>query len=230
MKPTEQIASAKSSHRTLMGTLDSLTDAQARRPSLLPEWTVGHVIAHLARNADGLSNMFAGAARGEVWEMYPGGIARRAQDIEAGSSGSANDLRHDVASAIDRLETHWDGATEEMWATGRGLAVVGDALLRDLVFRRWNETEIHHHDLGLAYRFDDWPDDYVAAALERTVAQLGQRLGDTAIALRSTDSPHVWTVPETACSVVEVRAPRRQLLAWLVGRYEDPYYPTLKPW
>jgi len=30
--------------------------------------------------------------------------------------------------------------------------------------------------------------------------------------------------------VIEVRAPRRQLLAWLVGRYDDPSYPALGPW
>src|SRR4051794_22755454 len=41
-----------------------LTDAHARGPSLLPEWSVGHVLTHLARNADGFRLMVDAAARG----------------------------------------------------------------------------------------------------------------------------------------------------------------------
>jgi len=66
--------------------------------------------------------------------------------------------------------------------------------------------------------------------LETTIGTLAPRLDGHPLALRSTDSAHVWTIPENSCSVVEVRAPRRQLLAWLVGRYEDPFYPTLGTW
>jgi len=80
------------------------------------------------------------------------------------------------------------------------------------------------------FDWNDWSDAYVERELEVTIGNLGARLGDHALALRSTDSQHVWTIPENSCSVVEVRAPRRQLLAWLVGRYHDPSYPTLGPW
>lgn len=39
----------------LLGTAAGLTDSQAREPSLLPCWSRGHVLSHLARNADGLT-------------------------------------------------------------------------------------------------------------------------------------------------------------------------------
>ena len=230
MKPDDHIAGAKASHQSLLTSLAGLTDRQARRPSRLPDWSVGHVLTHLARNAEGICNMFAGAAVGEVWEMYPGGFERRARDIEAGAGRRARELSADVAETLGRLETHWDNATDDMWVRGRGRRPADELPLHDLVFRRWRETEIHHHDLGLSYRYTDWPDAYVMTELSRTIADLGTRLEETGIALRSTDSQHVWTVPESSCSVVEVRAPRRQLLAWLVGRYEEPYYPILKPW
>jgi len=31
------------------------TDADVRAPSLLPGWTRGHVLSHIARNADGIT-------------------------------------------------------------------------------------------------------------------------------------------------------------------------------
>jgi len=36
-----------------------LTDEQAREQSLLAGWSRGHVLTHLARNADGLGNLLA---------------------------------------------------------------------------------------------------------------------------------------------------------------------------
>jgi hypothetical protein len=38
---------------SLVDGIGRLTDADARGPSLLPGWTRGHVLTHLARNADG---------------------------------------------------------------------------------------------------------------------------------------------------------------------------------
>ena len=36
-------------HQRLLGTASGLDDAQIRRASLLPEWSIGHVLTHLAR-------------------------------------------------------------------------------------------------------------------------------------------------------------------------------------
>jgi uncharacterized protein (TIGR03083 family) len=69
-------------HQRLLAGLAELTDDDARRPSLLPGWTVGHVLTHLARNADGNVRMLDAANRGEVVAMYEGGMDGRAADIE----------------------------------------------------------------------------------------------------------------------------------------------------
>ncbi len=45
-----------------------------RGPSLLPEWSDGHVLTHLARNADSVVRRMEGAARGELVDQYPGGL------------------------------------------------------------------------------------------------------------------------------------------------------------
>jgi maleylpyruvate isomerase len=36
----------------LLSALGAIDDLDVARPSLLPDWTVGHVPAHLTRNAD----------------------------------------------------------------------------------------------------------------------------------------------------------------------------------
>jgi maleylpyruvate isomerase len=174
--------------------------------------------------------MFEGAAKGEVFAQYPGGREQRIDEIEQGARRSTSEIVDDLEQTTARLEARWDSATDEMWATGRCRSFAGEMPLALQPFRRWREVEIHHHDLGAKFSWRDWSDAYTTREFEMTLATLGPRLEDGPIALRSTDSPHVWTIPENSCSVVEIRAPRRQLLAWLVGRYDDPLYPKLGPW
>ena len=68
----------------LVRTADALTDAEAAGPSLLPGWTRGHVLTHLARNADALVGLVDGALTGVAAPMYPS-VEARAADIEAGA-------------------------------------------------------------------------------------------------------------------------------------------------
>jgi maleylpyruvate isomerase len=239
-QPTADIAGAKAAHERLRQTLATIRDKDIAQPSRLPGWTMGHVLTHLARNADGHCNMFAGAAIGEVFLQYPGGEKQRTDEIEAGARRRARDIVADVEATMAALEARWDDMTDEMWTSGRCRSFGGEMDIAIQPFRRWREVEIHHHDLGQAFTWRDWSDAYVARELETTIATLGSRI-DGPLALRSTDSYDVWTVlpalpeaaralPENSCSVIEVRGPRRQLLAWLVGRDGDLRYPPLQPW
>ncbi|MGA0355459.1 MAG: maleylpyruvate isomerase N-terminal domain-containing protein, partial [Ilumatobacteraceae bacterium] len=42
----------RDSHRDLLATLGDLDHLDPTRPSRLPGWSVGHILTHLARNAD----------------------------------------------------------------------------------------------------------------------------------------------------------------------------------
>ncbi|MGH3331970.1 MAG: maleylpyruvate isomerase N-terminal domain-containing protein, partial [Nocardioidaceae bacterium] len=42
-----------------------------RGPSRLPDWTRGHVVTHVARNAEGLVRLLAWARTGIETPMYP---------------------------------------------------------------------------------------------------------------------------------------------------------------
>ena len=68
----------------LLTTATALSDAQVREPSSLPGWTRGHVLTHIARNADGLGNLLIWARTGTETPMYPSARSR-GDDIEAGA-------------------------------------------------------------------------------------------------------------------------------------------------
>ncbi len=72
----------------LIESASALADGQLRDPSLLPGWSRGHVLTHLARNADGLSNLLIWARTGVETPQYTSRDDRDAQ-IEEGSGRPA---------------------------------------------------------------------------------------------------------------------------------------------
>src|SRR5579863_7317524 len=86
----------------LLATATALSDAQAREPSLLPGWTRGHVLTHIARNSGGMVNLLTWARSGVETPMYASPESRAA-DIEAGAGRPAADLFADVRSSAQTL-------------------------------------------------------------------------------------------------------------------------------
>jgi len=175
--PLEWLGGAKASHAALIADLAEVDDKAARGPSLLPGWSRGHVLTHLARNADSNTGIFVAAQHGLVGVQYAGGREQRSNDIEAGSGRSAAELAIDVESSIVRLEAAWDATPDDLWDTARGRATAGgEASLTEWVFSRWRETEVHHADLGLGYSWARWPSAYVREDLRRaTMAYRAQQ-------------------------------------------------------
>jgi maleylpyruvate isomerase len=195
------VAGAQESHRGLLGMLEQL-DLDASAPSLLPGWSVGHVLTHIARNADSMVRVLDATERGEVVERYPGGKSTRNAEIEAGFARPADEHVADVAATIARLEaawtrhTQWDGISRE--SDGREVTVAW------LVFARWREVEVHRADLGLGYGPQDWPGEYVRKDLRVMEMLWNARrpMGMTGL-------------PDAA-----LQAPPANRLAWLLGRAE----------
>lgn len=193
----------RAAHRRLGAAVAELQDETVRRPSRLPGWTVGHVLTHLARNADGHARRLEGALRGEEVARYAGGQAQRDEEIEAGAARSARELAADVATSAEQLEDVWSRSAIAGWPNRHLLA--DDLWPTDASpLRRLREVEVHHVDLGLGYAPDDWPEEYVRWELPLVLERLPKRLRDP--------------------------ASRRRLLAWLIGRADKPGDLELDPW
>ncbi len=153
----------ESTGRLLAGTA-AITDARAREPSLLPGWTRGHLLTHLARGADGLRNLLTWARTGVMTPQYPSAAARD-EDIEAGAGRSAAELRADVAESAAALAAEAASLSEAAWqASVHGIRGKAHPAWYTLT-RRLSELEIHHVDLGIGYRVADWPDGFAAERL-----------------------------------------------------------------
>jgi maleylpyruvate isomerase len=212
------------------------TEADLRAPSLLPGWTRGHVLTHIARNADGIARTLAGALRGEVVARYPNGQAGRDADITAGAMRAATELIADVRESADRLDRMFGGVAD---AEGWGLPT-DEWLAGDWPVRRWREVEIHRVDLAGAYQPDEWPASLISYLLPVLVDTVPSRthgafkITVTPEGSTTTDLPgSVWTLGSG--EQVDVAGPDWALLAWLAGRPEVvegvlSATPTVGPW
>jgi maleylpyruvate isomerase len=218
---------------SLYASIDRLTDDQVRQPSLLPGWTRGHVLTHIARNADALVNLVTWAATGVETPMYPS-RDHRAADIEAGAGRSADELVADVHQTSDRLLAELDRAPDEAWHRrvrfgSRDVEVGGD----HIPFLRLVEVEVHHVDLDLDYTLARLPEDFVERMLDDLTADYGRDDERPGMVLVSTDDEHRWTIHPGG---TQVSGPPPALLGWLLGRtdgaglHSDEPLPTPGVW
>jgi maleylpyruvate isomerase len=165
--PVEDIRAVAASHARLKDTAAALVDVSG--PSLLPAWSVGHVLTHLARNADSIVHRLDAMTRGDLVPQYEGGSEGRAADIERGASRSAPEVIDDLVTACDRLDAFLLELPLPVWST-EVLAGIGTKMVpaTRLVLARWREVEVHHVDLGLDYTPGQWP----IALVERMLPDL----------------------------------------------------------
>jgi maleylpyruvate isomerase len=177
--PHEWVEGCLTAQAALEADLEGLDDARAQGPSLLPGWSVGHVLTHVARNADSVVWRLEGAARCELRDQYPGGLEQRRDEIEAGATRSGAELVADVqasSAAVARVMSDLpDAAWDAPSRTARGVVEPS----RDAVFSRWREVVVHHGDLGLGPV--PLPPALVEAWLVRELPRLGERTDPAAL-------------------------------------------------
>ncbi|MFJ9925380.1 MULTISPECIES: maleylpyruvate isomerase family mycothiol-dependent enzyme [Streptomyces] len=192
----------------LLRAVARLDNASLAEPSRLPGWSRGHILAHLARNADALVNALEGRP------MYASAAARDA-DIEDGAPRPLDVQLADLRESADRFRAAGDAPAD--WTRTVELRNgVTDAAAR-LPFRRWAEVELHHVDLGVGYELADVPAEF----LERETGFLAQRFsGNPDVpATRITDGTHTWDTGRAADEPeVTVSGPAAELVGWLAGR------------
>lgn len=177
--PAGLIAAVRAAHARLEAAVAGLDDPAVRGPSRLPGWTVGHLVTHLARNADSVARRLAAAAEGRLVEQYPGD---RDGEIEAGAHRPAAALAADLAGADAAVDALFAAVPAGVW--GRPVLDGSGARIpaARLAYSRLREVEIHHVDLGLGYSPADWPAGLVEVMLPGLLSGLPDRADPAALA------------------------------------------------
>lgn len=193
----DDVAGCAGSHVALIAHLRGLGAVDPTAPSRLPDWTLGHVLTHIARNADGHLCMLDGMPQ------YPHGIEGRNTDIENGARRSWSELVDDVDATSAAVDDRYRDRDD--W-TGSAVMLFGEWPVSLLPLLRRREVEVHRVDLGLGHEFADMPADYVRKDLQimETLWRARRPTGTS-------------TLPDAA--LVTTPADR---LAWMMGRIELP--------
>ena len=190
--PVDDLRGCLLADSKLAATMGGLDDDAVRQPSLLPNWSVAHVLTHIARNGDSVVRRLEAARDGIVIDQYPGGAAGRAAEIESGAARPAEVIIADVLAVAGAVERAALSLTAEQWR-GQSRTVAGELrTAAQVLHTRRQEVEVHHADLGLGYGPKDWPSDFAEGWLAEMLPTLTDRC-----------------VPQ-------------ELLAWLIGRGDAP--------
>lgn len=159
------------STQRLLGTTRVIPESELRQPSLLPGWTRGHVLTHLARNADAMRNVLIGARSGQERRMYAS-LEGREEEINQGAGRSSKELADDLASSAMALRTIMIGLPDGAWRFPVQLPDSGPFPAGQLLTRRLVEVELHHCDLGYGYTPADWPAAFATMELPEPLRSL----------------------------------------------------------
>ncbi len=201
----------------VLATAATITDEQAREPSSLPGWSRGHVLTHLARNADGLRNLLIWARTGVVTPQYSS-VGVRDEEIEAGAGRPARELVVDFADSATAFDTEATRLRDAEWAAEvHGIRGAPHPAWYTL-WRRLSELEIHHVDLDAGYRPADWPADFARECLERATDSFRGPDSPAALLRATEDGGEHRIGPPGQAAVVTISGRSHALLAWLLGR------------
>ncbi|MFI0942436.1 maleylpyruvate isomerase family mycothiol-dependent enzyme [Streptomyces sp. NPDC021020] len=215
--PEHDAAEAAEATADLLDTAAGLSAADLAEPSLLPGWTRGHVLAHVARNADALTNLLTWARTGEETPMYADAAARD-RDIEAGAARSPEEQLADLRASADRFTASAAGLPPTGWAAQVAMRSGRVVAAAEVPWRRLIEVRLHHVDLAAGHGTQDLPAAFADRMLAWVVDGLAAHEGVAAVRLRDTGSGTVWDLGAAEEPEVTAAGPAHALLAWVSGR------------
>ena len=194
----------------LLTTARSLDPGSIGDPSLCPGWTRGHVLTHIARNADALLGLVTNATTGSSTPMYASPDARDA-DIEAGAARPLAEQVADLETSAARFAAGAAGLTEEL--SGVPLLARNNTKVKAgyLPFMRMREVVLHHIDLDAGFSFPEVDDEVLLALLQDTIRRLRHDPETPSMSIR-TNEGDVWSIGDGRPIVSGTRA---AVLAWL---------------
>jgi maleylpyruvate isomerase len=219
----EGISVAAAATARLSAAVAELDDLAVRGPSLLPGWTRGHVITHLARNADALVNLLSWARTGVESPMYASRADRDAA-IEEGAKRGYLLLAEDLDAACARFAEAAKNLPDTAWSARLSHASGATIVASSIPWLRMREVWFHLVDLDVGVGFEDVPDELLEELIDDVVRQYDGRDDVPALTVETTlpdGRQRSWLVASNADSRPEspaVSGPGPALLAWLTGR------------
>lgn len=196
--------------------LDGVTDQEFPGPSLLPDWSRGHVVAHVAANARGLARLTEWALTGVEQQMYESREARN-QEIEHHAALRPRELRELSHSDALGLIEKWRAVPEQTWAAEVSPTPGRPRPASAIVWMRTREVWLHAVDLNAGARFADFPTEFVDLLLAEITATWRGRQGGEGVVLAPDDRASGMAVGAEDGAAV-LHGPASALLQWATGR------------
>ena len=212
--PLTQLAELSDAEERLVTDLDSRDPAWATSPSALPNWTRAHVVAHLAGNAEGMTNLVTWARTGDETPMYPSPEVR-ATEIDRRAGLPWSELVAEQHRLADDLRKALESLTEPVAERDLRLGSGAHTNVCDLAAARIREVEIHRVDLGDAYAAHSWSTAFTTRTLGQVAPFFAEHRSVPVHTLRAHDTGTCWQVGAAGPDLIGAQA---DLLAWLLGR------------
>ncbi len=211
-----------------LATCARIDDATYAAASVLPGWSVAHVVSHVASNATGIDRAIKAALAGDpVPWVYETNESRDAE-IDARAGWPVDRLRALNEESTHQLTASFAAVTTQ-WETLLPRVIDGPAWsIADWAGARWREVEIHHTDMGVGYTHHDWDDAFVRYL---TKVAVFDREPELPLTLRTTEGDI-----DIAGGGQVVEGSLRDLVWWLIGRgggegvTSSASLPRLGPW
>jgi maleylpyruvate isomerase len=200
----------------LVRTVDGFGPDDFPAPSLLPGWSRGHVVAHLALNGEGLQAALDGLASGEPRPMYASPEARDAEIAEL-AAAEPSELRARLLASTSVFEQAVRDLPEDQWRSRIERTPGGPTFAAHAtVLMRLREVEIHHVDLGAGYTYADWEPAFAALLIDSMTG----RPFPAPFRVLARDLARTWEFGEAggADDGPSISGDSRDLGWWLTGR------------
>ncbi|MBM3689753.1 MAG: maleylpyruvate isomerase family mycothiol-dependent enzyme [Actinobacteria bacterium] len=198
----------------LLASVESLDIEDLAHPSNLPDWTRGHVLAHIAGNAEGLGRRARSMSDAVPRSMYES-LESRSGDIAWRSRRTV--AQHAQALASTQADFAYDLAGIPADRAGDDMEIRLGLMVRigDLPLLRLQEICVHHADLGVStYDWSNWPPALVAWMLPRITASFAAREGFP-VGWVEVEGARISVGPDPTTGV---SGGATEVVAWLVGR------------
>ncbi|MEY9943993.1 maleylpyruvate isomerase family mycothiol-dependent enzyme [Kitasatospora sp. GAS1066B] len=217
LDPQATLAQVAESTERLLHTVAALEPSSLAEPSALPGWTRGHVLAHLARNADSLVNLLESARTGQDIPQYASAAARE-EGIEQGAGRPLDEQLADLRTSAARLAEAAAALPPQAWGATLKHRHGYTFPAAELPWKRLGELEYHHVDLAHGYTPAHWPEEFAAVEFGNLAAKFAGVDGLPAIELLADDTAAKARLGGAGAVELRVEGPIRALTAWLSGR------------